>query len=376
MRVPHGRGGDHGEGAAEEVKTLLRVLLVLLAALLLAFACYAAYVLLTYYRLEDELPLEVEGTAEESGPAALGERYRVVSYNIGFGAYSDDYSFFMDGGTESRARSAEAVYENVGGGVAAAWDAAPDFLLLQEVDVYGTRSRHVDEYAYAASLLPELGQRIFAQNYDSPYLFWPILEPHGANLSGQVTFSRYAVSSALRRSLPIEEGLMKLVDLDRCYSVSRIPLENGRELVLYNFHLSAYTSDGTIAEEQLKMLFADMRAEYAAGNYAVAGGDFNKDILGDSAEIFGVSGEAYTWAQPIPPELVPEELTIVAPFDEETPVASCRNADRPYGSDSFLLTADGFIVSGNVMVVDFQVIDTGFRWSDHNPVYMDFILMA
>ena len=124
------------------------------------------------------------------------------------------------------------------------------------------------------------------------------------------------------------------------------------------------------------MLFADMRAEYAAGTYAVAGGDFNKDILGDSAEIFGVSGEAYTWAQPIPPELVPEELTIVAPFDEETPVASCRNADRPYGSDSFLLTADGFIVSGNVAVVDAQVIDTGFRWSDHNPVYMDFILMA
>ena len=49
---------------------------------------------------------------------------------------------------------------------------------------------------------------------------------------------------------------MKLVDLDRCYSVSRVPLENGRELVLYNFHLSAYTSDGTIAEEQLEMLLS------------------------------------------------------------------------------------------------------------------------
>ena len=101
---------------------------------------------------------------------------------------------------------------------------------------------------------------------------------------------------------------------------------------------------------------------------------FNKDILGNSSEIFGVSGEAYTWAQPIPPELVPEGLTIVAPFDEADPVASCRNADRPYGPDNYLVTVDGFIVSGNVTVVDAQVIDTAFRWSDHNPVYMDFVL--
>ena len=356
------------------MKKLFRILLSLAGVLVLALACYAAYVFLTYYRLEDNLPLAVEGTAADSGSPVVGETYRLVSYNIGFGAYSDDYSFFMDGGTESRARSVEAVYENEGGAIAAAADADPDFLFLQEVDTDGTRSRHVDEYAYAVSLLPELGQRVFAQNYDSPYLFWPVLEPHGANQSGLATFSRYAVSSALRRSVPVEEGFMKLVDLDRCYSVSRVPLANGKELVLYNFHLSAYTSDGTIAEEQLKLLFADMSGEYAAGNYAVAGGDFNKDILGNSSEIFGVSGEAYTWAQPIPAELVPEGLAIAAPFDAEAPVASCRNADRPYGPDSFLLTADGFIVSANVTVVDAQVMDTGFRWSDHNPVYLDFVL--
>ena len=167
---------------------------------------------------------------------------------------------------------------------------------------------------------------------------------------------------------------MKLVDLDRCYSVSRIPLDNGHELILYNFHLSAYTSDGTIAEDQLKMLFADMSKEYAAGNYAIAGGDFNKDILGNSDEIFGVSGEAYTWAQPIPAELVPSELTIVAPFDEASPVPSCRNADRPYGPDNYQVTVDGFIVSANVTVEEAAVIDTGFQWSDHNPVYLDFTL--
>lgn len=356
------------------MKTILRILLSLLGIVVLALVCYVAYVFLSYYRLEDNLPLEVESTSGETQQAAVGETYRLMSYNIGFGAYSDDYSFFMDGGEGSRARSEEAVYENVGGAMAAVQEVAPDFLFLQEVDVDGTRSYHVNEYAYACTFLPDMGQRVFAQNYDSPYLFWPILEPHGANRAGQATFSRYTISSALRRSLPIEDGVMKLVDLDRCYSISRVPLDSGRELVLYNFHLSAYTSDGTIADDQLKMLFADMSAEYAAGNYVIAGGDFNKDILGNSSEIFGVSGEAYTWAQPIPAELVPEGLTIVAPFDQNNPVASCRNADRPYGPDNYRVTVDGFIVSDNVSVRDAQVIDTGFRWSDHNPVYLDFML--
>ena len=64
-------------------------------------------------------------------------------------------------------------------------------------------------------------------NSNSPYLFWPLLEPHGANRAGQVTCSAFPITSALRRQLPIEEGFMKLIDCDRCYSVQRIPLAGG-----------------------------------------------------------------------------------------------------------------------------------------------------
>ena len=357
------------------MKTIFRILLILLVLVLLALACYVGYVFLTYYRVEDNLPLEVEKTSTESDPADVGETYRLVSYNIGFGAYSDDYSFFMDGGTESRARSKEEVYENVGGAIAAAKEAEPDFLFLQEVDIDGTRSYHVDEYVYACSLLPELGQRVFAQNYDSPYLFWPLLEPHGANQAGQVTFSRYTISSALRRSLPIEEGFMKLVDLDRCYSVHRIPVAGGGELVLYNLHLSAYTSDGTIAMEQLKLLLEDMQREYDAGNWCVAGGDFNKDLLGDSAVYFGEADQEYTWAQPIPEDTFDEfNVSLIAPLDEGNPVPSCRNADGPYHQGQYVLTVDGFLVSDNVTVTSSDVVDLGFAYSDHNPVEMRFVL--
>ncbi len=359
----------------KKIKLPLKILLGVVILLLAVIIGYVIYVFAAYYRVEDNqiLPITAAGGAAQAEVSA-GELYRVASYNIGFGAYSNDYSFFMDGGRESRARSPEAVRENVAGAMETVKAIEPDVLFLQEVDVDGTRSYHINELDLInEALAGQFASWTFAQNYDSPYLFWPLLEPHGANRAGQATYSAFTIVSALRRQLPIEDGFMKLVDCDRCYSVQRVPA-GGRELVLYNLHLSAYTSDGVIAEEQLAMLFADMLAEYNQGNYAIAGGDFNKDLLGNSSEVFGVSGPAYTWAQPIPASLVPEGLSIIAPFDEEKPTASCRNADRPYGPDNYRVTVDGFVVSANVDVRKAQVWETGFRWSDHNPVYMDFIL--
>lgn len=354
-------------------KILLSAALIFGLALVV-LAGYVVYVFADYHRFEDQLPLEIEGSASESMQTQTV--YRAVSYNVGFGAYSADYSFFMDGGTESRARSAQAVTDNITGAVTTAASYEPDILMMQEVDINGTRSHHVNEYDLACKLLANAEySHVFAQNYDSPYLFWPLLEPHGANQSGLALFSRFPISEAVRRSLPIEESVMKLVDLDRCYSVQRIPTENGKELVVYHLHLSAYTSDGTIAEEQLKMLFEDMQAEYDKGNYILGGGDFNKDLLGNSAERFGFEDpEAYTWAQPIPDELIPSAFSIIGPYDEENPVPSCRNADKPYGSDSFVVTVDGFIVSDNIEVKESKVIDPQFAYSDHNPVLLDFSL--
>ncbi|MFR4145979.1 MAG: hypothetical protein ACLT1J_06475 [Mediterraneibacter gnavus] len=72
--------------------------------------------------------------------------YRITSGNIGFGAYSDDYSFFMDGGKESRARSEQAVIENVSKLRRSCSSACTRiYAFFQEVDIDGTRSYHVDE---------------------------------------------------------------------------------------------------------------------------------------------------------------------------------------------------------------------------------------
>ena len=352
------------------LKKCIKALAILLALVILVVGGYLAYAFIRYYRMPD---LD-ETLAFEGDPAQTGVGYVIATWNVGFGAYSADFGFFMDGGTESRAYSKEAVQQNLGHAFDVLEGLAPDFILLQELDEDATRSHHVNEVTLATERLSGY-QSYYAQNYDSPYLFYPLTKPHGAARAGILTLSDKGIERVARRSLPVEGGFMKFLDLDRCYSRTYVPVENGRKLVLYNLHLSAYTSDGAIATEQLKLLLTDMAGEYAAGNYVVGGGDFNKDLLGNSGEIFGVSGEAYTWAQPLPEGIFPEGLGLVSSLDEANPIPSCRNADGLYvPGKSFVLTVDGFIVSDNVRVETCEVIDEGFACSDHNPVRMTFAL--
>ena len=355
------------------MKIAIRIICIVLAAVVLIAAGYVAYVFIAFHRIGDRT-LSVGGAAP-AGALRRGEEYRIVTYNIGFGAYEADYGFFMDGGTQSWAWSKERLDANLKNIASFLKEQDADFTIVQEVDIDATRSYHFDEREYLIPALAEHGAWVFAQNYDSPFLFYPFTQPHGASKAGLMTFSDFPVTEARRVELPIENGFTKFMDLDRCYSKSRIPVEGGGEMVLYNLHLSAYTSDGTIVDEQLRLLLEDVENEYAAGNWCIAGGDFNKDLLGDSTLWFGKPDKEYTWAKPIPEEILDGyHVQLVAPLDIRNPVPSCRNADGPYHPGQFRLTIDGFLVSDNVRVESAEVIDTHFAWSDHNPAAMRFVL--
>ena len=359
------------------LKKLFKFILTLIIIIIVFLAVYAAYVLISYHRIEDNQSIDVEGTAENT-TAQADKKYRIISANLGFGAYSDDYSFFMDGGTESWAYSKDAVKTNLNGSMDAILGLSPDFIALQEVDLKSTRSYKVDESEIILDRINSSSfgnsSRTFAINYDSPFLLYPITQPHGKSYAGIYTISSVQINSATRRSLPIEEGMSKLIDLDRCYCKNYIDVDNGKKLVLYNVHLSAYTTDPATAQNQVVMLNEDMRNEFAAGNYIIAAGDMNKDVLGDSTKYFNTSAQDQLWAKPFPVELLDDDFSVVKPVDENDPVPSARNADTAYTKDSFVITIDGFIVSSNVEVTESNVVNTGFKYSDHNPVFMDFIL--
>jgi endonuclease/exonuclease/phosphatase family metal-dependent hydrolase len=361
-----------GDGSVKRVvRRTAMGLAIGITGVVLAAVGYGVYVLTDYHRIADRQVLEIDRNPEAT--LKIGETYRLATWNIGFGAYSDDYSFFMDGGTESRAFSRAAVLENTAGVQTTLTALKPDFLLLQEVDVDSTRSYHVDQRALLENAFPTLGA-VFACNYDSSYLFYPFREPIGKSYSGLLTLSSRQMGESVRRSLPIESGFRKFLDLDRCYTVTKLPVDNGKNLCLVNLHLSAYTADGSIVAKQLQMLTEEMSQEIANGNYVICGGDFNMDLLGNSAEVFGVAGD-YAWAKAFPQDQLPEGLTLVTGVDLQAPVASCRNCDTPYvPGETFVAAMDGFLVSDQVTVERAWVEDTGFAHTDHQPVILQFCL--
>lgn len=357
------------------MKKALKTILIILLVIVLIAGAYVAYVFLSFKRIEDNKKLEVENPAGVTATVPVGKEQNITSWNIGFAAYLRDYSFFMDGGKESRARSKEAVLDSMEHIGKQLKDLKSDFYYVQEVDFDSTRAYHVDERQSIKDVLSDKSY-VFAQNYDSPYLFYPITEPHGANKSSILTLSKYQMQESIRRSLPIQTNFAKVFDLDRCYSVTRFKTDNGKDLVMINFHLSAYTTDPTIGNQQLEMLYETVQEEYEKGNYVICGGDFNKDLLGNSTERFGVKTEqSESWCQPFPSEDLPECLSLVAAWDEKNPVATCRSSGEPYVlGKTVRYSLDGFLVTDNVDVKEMHAVDADFKYSDHNPVNMTFIL--
>ena len=354
--------------------SILKVLKYILIAIIVIVVGYVAYVFIDYHRIPDNQELTVTSNSDEI--VKTNTTYKMTAYNIGFGAYPADYSFFMDGGKYSRAYDKETVIKDMEGVINHIKEYNPDFMLYEEVDTDSNRAWHVNEYQMLVDAFKEYST-VFAQNYDSPYLMYPLTKPHGKSKSGIATFGKFKFTSSLRRQLPIETSIYKLLDLDRGYSKTRIPTENGNELVLYVTHMSAYTKTGSIVTDQLNMILGDMQEEYEKGNYVIAGGDFNKDLFGGTEQYSGKKApEEYTWDRPFPLELLEgKNLTLKPPIDENKEKGTVRNSDAPLKEDTYVATLDGFIVSDNVKVISSKVIDTGYDVSDHNPVIMEFELI-
>ena len=360
-----------------KAKKILKVIGIIILVIVLTLAAYIIYLYASYHRIEDNKELQVETISDNTSagdPLTAGEKYSALTYNIGFGAYTPDFSFFMDGGKSSWAKSKDSVKETIKGAGELVASKDPDFALVQEIDLDATRSYHTDEYEMLRNILPEY-TTVFAQNYDSAFLFYPFTQPHGSSRAGLGLFSKYPVSSALRRSFPISTSFSKFFDLDRCYSVSRIPVDNGKELVIFNLHMSAYGNSDAIRQGQIEMLCNDMAKEYEAGNYVLCGGDFNHDLKASEED----TESCESWAFPFPRSELPEHFTFCLDLlTEEEQAAlwnSARNADMEYVPGvTYTVTLDGFIISDNIECLSYENVNTGYSYSDHDPVKVEFML--
>lgn len=81
---------------------ILWILLAIFLFLILVLVGYYIYLATSYYRIEDDLKIKIEENAMQC--INLGEKYSILTTNIGFGAYSDSYTFFMDRGVMEMVR--------------------------------------------------------------------------------------------------------------------------------------------------------------------------------------------------------------------------------------------------------------------------------
>ena len=81
------------------IKRLFTTLLLLVLLIVVAVGGYCGYILLSYKRIGNT-NLDVKQSATNSF-VTTNEVYNISTYNIGFGAYSQDFTFFLDTGYDA-----------------------------------------------------------------------------------------------------------------------------------------------------------------------------------------------------------------------------------------------------------------------------------
>ena len=348
-------------------KKIAKILAAVAGVVVAGLVILVVVLTVTEYRPEDVEMVEIYGNAGKK--LQMGDTIDLLSWNIGFGALSDNADFFMDGGSMVKPSTKERVQENIAAVTDFLAEENADIVLLQEVDEKSTHSYYMDERTMIAKGLEKEGlsyENCLAYNFKTLFVPYPI-PPIGREQAGQVTFSSYPSSVAERISLPCPFSYpIRLVNLKRCLLVNRIPVAGSdKELVVINFHLEAYDDgEGKIAQTQ--MLAELFEEEAAKGNYVIAGGDFNQTLDTVDLSLYPQQNNEL-WA----PGLINTSMLdkIQCLMDDRLP--SCRSLDRVYDKEdpSFqYYIIDGYLVSDNLTVENLETVDLGFENSDHNPV--------
>lgn len=416
-------------------KKILTIILLILLVFFLTVISYVTYLAIDYSRIGN-INLEVKNNTSTklTSTKVTNESLTISTYNIGFGAYSREYSFFMDKaefkeqyvdsqnmtktvGKYSRALNKDAARDNALGAYQTISESIVptygevDFALYQEVDTSSTRTYKVDQL-----ILGDLAHadyaRVFASNYHSGYLMYPFTSPIGASNSGITTYSKYALSNAKRKEFTVSTVFVdKFFDLDRAFTISEVEIDGmDASLFIFNVHMSAYDESGLIRKAQLIDLKNAVTAARTYGNrdnYVIVGGDFNHDLIissdttaledatwFDKQELDGFKTDWYNFLRA--DSSVVEGSDFFNPKSGETEayvndlngtdlraygavnLPSARDASIPFVDknengiiDNFMCAIDGFLVSSNIEVELIETVGSGLNAQEENLAATD-----
>ncbi len=353
------------------MKKSFKVLLYIILTIIILFVGFLTYISITDYRPAKVINL-MSGENNMTIEPLDKDTFNFITWNIGYAGLGAGMDFFYDGGT--KVRPSKKMVEKYLKGIehfVSSRDSI-NFWFIQEVDMHSHRSYDFNEVK-AISKANKGSQSIFAFNYKCPFVPVPWYNPLGAVKSGLMTLTDHPYDEATRYAYPlIAPWPKKLFLLDRAFILIRIPLANGKDLVIMNTHNSAYIYDSLLRVKELDVLKKKMLEEYAKGNYVIAGGDWNANPPN-----FRPAGN-FDRNRYVPAEVRMSNETFpsswIWAYDPTAPSNRQNNKSFVRGENG-TTTIDYFILSPNITLLRVKTIDLNFADSDHNPVYMKVALI-
>ncbi len=348
------------------IKLLFKITGWLLLTIFLLVGGFIVYITITDFQPE-KVEVIVERATEGVVQEIQQDTFSLMNWNIGYAGHGQETDFFYDGGKGVRPKRemANKYMVNIIDFVVS--NDTVDFWLLQEVDIRSKRSYYMNEVEMLTNSKSK-SHSVFAQNYKVPFVPVPITAPYGYVHSGILMFSDFPPTEVIRYAYPlIASWPDKLFLLDRCFTLNRYPLDNGKDLVILNTHNSAYIYDSVLRVKELQIIKKVMLEEYGNGSYVIVGGDWNQNPPG-----YNPSGDYnmhhfFSSKVKMNPDFMPDGWKWA--YDDSAPTNRQNNKPFIVGENG-TTCLDYYLVSPNIDIIDVKVIDLKFEDSDHNPIYL------
>lgn len=343
------------------LKKIFRIVFRLAVLVILLAVLYLLLMIITAYKPKNIEILSIKNNKRQ-----------IVKTNQPISVLSFDISYCgMDKDKGSDSDNKKSIDVNLKGITDLISAQKADFILLQEVDKKSIRSSYTDEEQHLTEALAGYVST-FAYDYKALWIPVPLIKPTGYIESGMSTFSKYLINVASRYKYPGQEKWPgHLINNEPCFIETRIPTDNGKELIIVNSHISDTDKSGDIRKQQLDYLKKYITNEYKKGNYVIVGGNWNYFLPGTDPNLFRTVESCPEGLGKMPEDFRPSGFT----WAVDKTVPSVRSSENPYEKNiNFTAVTDGFIVSDNIQTESVNNSDLGFKYSDHNPVKALFIL--
>ena len=352
-------------------KETIHIILTILGIILFIALLLFIFIFLTEYNPRDVENIDVINNNDNK--VNKNDTLSIMTYNIGFASLDEKQDFFLDGGKTNGNLDKNLQLNNMNGIIDIMKNNKSDIYLFQEIDLNSTRTHNINQIELLRNSDASLSSS-FAYFHKVLWIPYPVFNMMGHVESGLATLNKYnsintRISLSSPYKLPISSFMFK-----RPLIKTIIPIEGfDKNLVVFNLHLEAYDTDGTRVKQLNKLLY-EMQVEYDNGNYVIAGGDFNQKFPNLDNSKYPILNESHFVANTIEKDFLNNDFK----YANDDTFATSRLLNKPYNindKDTQLYVIDGFIVSNNIKVESVKVIDTKFKYSDHNPVRLEFKLI-